>query len=138
MVIFGGVTNSSVNPYGTNVPGSNDLWVWSTTQRTWSQPLTQFPNAANNAPAPQKFFSSIALQSQGKMLSLVSNNTPNVPTGNLLMLDTNFWANAAVAPSPRMGAAVGTSASTIFVHGGASVGTSGQPSTSALDDLVKL
>ncbi|KAI9235782.1 MAG: hypothetical protein BYD32DRAFT_43849 [Podila humilis] len=91
MVIFGGTTDSSLNPYGATVPGSNDLWVWSTTLRTWSQPLAQFAGTSNNAPAPQKFLSSVALQSQGKMMSLVSNNTPGVTPGNLLMLDTNFW-----------------------------------------------
>ncbi|KAF9304293.1 hypothetical protein BGZ74_001876 [Mortierella antarctica] len=84
MVIFGGTTNPGLNPYGANVPGSNDLWVWSTTLRTWSQPAAQFAGTPNNAPAPQKFLNSVALQSQGRMMSLVSNNTPGVTPGNLL------------------------------------------------------
>lgn len=91
MVIFGGTTNPGLNPYGANVPGSNDLWVWSTTLRTWSQPAAQFAGTPNNAPAPQKFLNSVALQSQGRMMSLVSNNTPGVTPGNLLVLNTNIW-----------------------------------------------
>ncbi|KAG0339358.1 F-box only protein 42 [Podila humilis] len=145
MVVFGGTTDPSVNPYGATVPGSNDLWVWSTTLRTWSQPTTQFAQSSNNAPAPQKFLNSVALQSQGKMMSLVANNTPGASAGNLLMLDTNFWSwsipnspNPAVAPPYRVGAAVGTSDSLIFVHGGASIGSNGQPSSGVLNDLTKL
>ncbi|KAF9212725.1 F-box only protein 42 [Podila verticillata] len=118
MVIFGGTTDSSLNPYGATVPGSNDLWVWSTTLRTWSQPLAQFAGTSNNAPAPQKFLSSVALQSQGKMMSLVT--------------------NAAVAPPSRLGAAVGTSDSIMFVHGGVAVASNGQPSSGVLNDLTKM
>ncbi|KAG0017428.1 F-box only protein 42 [Podila clonocystis] len=145
MVIFGGTTDSTLNPYGANVPGSNDLWVWSTTLRTWSQPAAQFPGTPNNSPAPQKFLNSVTLQSQGRMMSLVSNNTPGVTPGNLLVLNTNIWGwsipnspNPAVAPPSRLGAAVGISDNLMFVHGGASVSTNGQPSSGVLNDLTKL
>ncbi|KAF9202874.1 hypothetical protein BGZ49_006989, partial [Haplosporangium sp. Z 27] len=73
MVIFGGTTDPTVSPYGSTVLGSNDLWVWSTTLRQWSQPSIQFPGSSTAAPAPQKFLNSITLQSQGKMMSYVGN-----------------------------------------------------------------
>ncbi|KAF9115397.1 hypothetical protein BGX27_007897 [Mortierella sp. AM989] len=124
MIIFGGTTDPEKNPYSTSVPGSNDLWVWSTTLRQWSQPSIQFSGSSSSAPAPQKFLSSISLQSQGKMMSYVGNASS--PT------------NAVVAPALRLGAAVGMSDSLVFVHGGAAVGTNGIATTGVLNDLTKL
>ncbi|KAI1297615.1 F-box only protein 42 [Mortierella claussenii] len=137
MIVFGGTTDASKNPYGATVPGSNDLWVWSTTLRQWSQPMT------TASPSPQKFLSSISLQSQGRMMSLVSNATS--PANALLMFDTYFdvWTipsspNPAVAPPLRLGAAVGTSDSLVFVHGGAAAGPNGMATSGVLNDLTKL
>ncbi|KAF9157350.1 F-box only protein 42, partial [Mortierella sp. AD011] len=143
MVIFGGVTDPNQSPYGSTVEGSNDLWVWSTTLRQWSQPTIQFPGSSTSAPAPQKFLSSITLQSQGKVMSYVGNVSS--PTNSLLMLDTIFWVwsipnspNSAVAPALRLGAAVGTSDSLVFIHGGAAVGSNGYATSTVLNDLTKL
>jgi len=97
MVVFGGTTDVTEDPYGTSVPGSNDLWVWSTTLRQWSQPTTTFPGTASSAPLPQKFLSSISSLSQGKILSLISNTSG--PATELLMLDTYFWVWST--PNPR-------------------------------------
>ncbi|KAF9112840.1 F-box only protein 42 [Mortierella sp. AM989] len=154
MVIFGGTTDPNTNPYGPTVAGSNDLWVWSTTLRQWSQPPTQFTQnntpddgtAPVSGPKPQKFLSSITLQSQGKMLAFVSNSSTGSTRGDLLVLDTNFWIwsipsspNSASAPQSRLGAAVGVSHNTVFIHGGAEVTNSdGRPSSSALNDLTRL
>jgi hypothetical protein len=97
MVIFGGMTDPTSNPYGAFVPGSNDLWVWSTTLRQWSQPQTQFqsPSASaisTNAPSPQKFLASFPTTSQGKMMAFVSNSTTQSSASEeLLVLDTTFW-----------------------------------------------
>ncbi|KAF9183769.1 F-box only protein 42 [Haplosporangium sp. Z 767] len=139
MIIFGGTTEANRNPYETSVPGSNDLWVWSTTLRQWSQP----PESNSSAPLPQKFLTTIPLQSQGKMMSIVGNASS--PSTSLLMLDTYFWVwsipnspNSAVAPPLRLGAAVGVSDSTVFVHGGAAVGTNGFASSGVLNDLTKM
>ncbi|KAF9357419.1 F-box only protein 42 [Mortierella sp. AD094] len=143
MLIFGGITDPTKSPYGYSVQGSNDLWVWSTTLRQWSQPSIQFPGSSTSAPAPQKCLSSITLQSQGKMMSYIGNVSS--PTNSLLMLDTYFWVwsipnspNAVVAPPLRLGAAVGTSDSLVFVHGGAAVGANGYATTGVLNDLTKL
>ncbi|KAG0284405.1 hypothetical protein BGZ98_005926, partial [Dissophora globulifera] len=76
MVIFGGTADPNTNPFGLDVPGSNDLWVWSTTLRQWSKPTIQFlPTTSNgttlttsvSTPSPQKFLTSVPLQSQGRM-----------------------------------------------------------------------
>ncbi|KAI8602423.1 hypothetical protein EDD21DRAFT_75199 [Dissophora ornata] len=98
MVIFGGTANPNIDPFGSTVAGSNDLWVWSTTLRQWSQPTTQFTpgnstgtNVTTTGPNPQKFLSSIPLQSQGRMMSIVSNSTTGSIQGDLLILDTIFW-----------------------------------------------
>ncbi|GJJ75628.1 hypothetical protein EMPS_07986 [Entomortierella parvispora] len=143
MVVFGGTTDANEDPYGATVLGSNDLWVWSTTLRQWSQPPTTFPGTASTAPLPQKFLRSISLPSQGKILSLISNTSS--PATELLMLDTYFWVWStpnppvpAVAPPLRLGAAVGVSDGLIFVHGGASVGSNGFASSGVLNDLTKL
>ncbi|KAG0372686.1 F-box only protein 42, partial [Mortierella sp. AD032] len=142
MVIFGGTTDPSKNPYGPTMLGSNDLWVWSTTLRQWSQPTIQ---PGGLLPNPQKFFTSIPLLSQGKMLSLVGNASATYT--NLLMLDTYNWIwtiptspNPAVAPPLRLGAAIGTSDTLIFQHGGLVVSGNGLASanTGVLNDLVKL
>ncbi|KAF8980945.1 F-box only protein 42 [Entomortierella lignicola] len=154
MVIFGGITDPNVNPYSSNMLGSSDLWIWSTTLRTWSQPTSQFitGNTTNTSttvpasPSPQKFLSSIPLQSQGKMLAYASNSSTGSTQGDLLVLDTNFWIwsipaspNSAVAPQSRLGAAVGVSNNIIFIHGGAEVPNSdGLASATALNDLTKL
>ncbi|KAI8601922.1 hypothetical protein EDD21DRAFT_93307 [Dissophora ornata] len=142
MIIFGGVTDPSQNPYGATVLGSNDLWVWSTTLRQWSQPTIQ-SGSSSSSPAPQKFLSSIPLQSQGKMMSLVGNASS--AANELLMLDSYFWVwsipnspNPAVSPPLRLGAAVGVSDSLVFIHGGAAVGTNGYATTGVLNDLTKL
>ncbi|KAG0043605.1 Cyclin-dependent kinase 13 [Gryganskiella cystojenkinii] len=138
MVVFGGTTDATTSPYGNTVKGSNDLWIWSTTLRQWSQ-----PTPSGLSPAPQKCLSSISLQSQGKMLSLISNTSG--PSTELLMLDTYFWVWStpnpplpAVAPPLRMGAAVGVADTLVFVHGGAAVGSNGFVSTGVLNDLTKL
>jgi len=86
MVIFGGTTDPTRSPYGSTVLGSNDVWVYDTTVRQWSQPNLQPGSLMPNA---QKFFTSIPLLSQGKMLSLVGN--ASAPSNNLLMLDTYNW-----------------------------------------------
>ncbi|KAF9349144.1 F-box only protein 42 [Mortierella sp. AD094] len=154
MVIFGGTIDPNANPFGPTVAGSNDLWVWSTTLRQWSQPTTQFaPSNSTNAgtmlstgPNAQKFLTSIPLQSQGRMMAFVSNSTTGSTQGDLLVLDTNFWIwsipsspNSAVAPQSRLGAAVGVSGNTVFIHGGAEVVNSdGRASSTALNDLTKL
>ncbi|KAF9307522.1 hypothetical protein BGZ91_008402, partial [Linnemannia elongata] len=100
MVIFGGTTDPTTNPYGALVPGSNDLWVWSTTLRQWSRPQTQFQSpttnaTSTNAPSPQKFLASFPTTSQGKMMAFVSNSTSPSPASStseeLLVLDTTFW-----------------------------------------------
>ncbi|KAF9081882.1 F-box only protein 42 [Mortierella sp. AD031] len=142
MIIFGGTTDPSKNPYGETIMGSNDLWVWSTTLRQWSQPTI----GSEGLLRPQKFFTSIPLLSQGKMLSVVGNASANY--NNLLMLDTYNWIwsvptspNAAVAPPLRLGAAVGTSDALIFVHGGLVVSGNGLASSGnsgVLNDLTKL
>ncbi|KAF9901095.1 hypothetical protein EC991_006539 [Linnemannia zychae] len=142
MVIFGGTTDPSKNPYGATMVGSNDLWVWSTTLRQWSQPTIQ----SGGLPSPQKFFTSIPLLSQGKMLSLVGNATATY--ANCLLLDTYNWIwsiptspNPAVAPPLRLGAAIGTSDTLVFQHGGLAVSGNGFASasnTGVLNDLVKL
>ncbi|KAK5809573.1 hypothetical protein F5H01DRAFT_45825 [Linnemannia elongata] len=85
MVIFGGTTDPAKNPYGPTILGSNDLWIWSTTLRQWSQPTIQ----SGGLPNPQKFFTSVPLLSQGKMLSLVGN--ASAAYNNLLMLDIYNW-----------------------------------------------
>ncbi|KAF9929833.1 F-box only protein 42 [Mortierella alpina] len=137
MVIFGGTTDGSKSPYGATMLGSNDLWVWSTTLRQWTQP------SATSSPAPQKFLTTVPLQSQGKMLSVVGNASS--PSASLVMLDTYFWGwslpnspNPAVAPALRLGAAVGTSDSVLFMHGGAAAGANGFALSGALNDLTKL
>ncbi|KAF9286442.1 hypothetical protein BGZ68_002914 [Mortierella alpina] len=137
MVIFGGTTDASKSPYGATMLGSNDLWVWSTTLRQWTQP------SATASPAPQKFLTAVPLQSQGKMLSVVGNASS--PSASLVMLDTYFWGwslpnspNPAVAPALRLGAAVGTSESVLFMHGGAAAGANGFALSGALNDLTKL
>ncbi|KAI7821910.1 hypothetical protein BC939DRAFT_199560 [Gamsiella multidivaricata] len=141
MVIFGGTTDAGRSPYGATIPGSNDVWVWSTTLRQWSQPSIQFPGSSS--PAPQKFLTSIPLQSQGRMMSLVANASS--PANALLALDTYFWVwsipnspNPAVAPQLRLGAAVGASDTHVFVHGGAAAGQNGFATTTVLNDLTKL
>ncbi|KAF9434174.1 F-box only protein 42, partial [Entomortierella beljakovae] len=155
MVIFGGTKDPTVDPFGLSTDGSNDLWVWSTTLRQWTQPTAQFAQGSSTtnsvtttatSPNPQKFLSSVSLQSQGRMLSFVSNSTTGSTQGNLLVLDTNFWIwtipsspNFAVAPQSRLGAAVGISDNTVFIHGGAKVtNMDGYASTTALNDLTKL
>ncbi|KAG9063529.1 F-box only protein 42 [Linnemannia hyalina] len=120
MVIFGGTTDPTKNPYGSTILGSNDLWIWSTTLRQWSQPTIQ----SGGLPNPQKFFTSVPLLSQGKMLSLVGN--ASAAYNNLLMLDIYNWIwsiptspNPAVAPPLRLGAAIGSSAlNTMIIFGG--------------------
>ncbi|KAF9334988.1 hypothetical protein BGZ91_010657 [Linnemannia elongata] len=142
MVIFGGTTDPAKNPYGPTILGSNDLWIWSTTLRQWSQPTIQ----SGGLPNPQKFFTSVPLLSQGKMLSLVGN--ASAASNNLLMLDIYNWIwsiptspNPAVAPPLRLGAAIGTSDSLVFQHGGIVVSANGLASSSSsgvLNDLIKL
>ncbi|KAF9146197.1 hypothetical protein BG015_011664 [Linnemannia schmuckeri] len=142
MVIFGGTTDPTQNPYGPTILGSNDLWIWSTTLRQWSQPTIQ----SGGLPNPQKFFTSVPLLSQGKMLSLVGN--ASAAYNNLLMLDIYNWIwsiptspNPAVAPPLRLGAAIGTSDSLIFQHGGIVASANGLASSSSsgvLNDLIKL
>ncbi|KAG0060875.1 hypothetical protein BGZ89_011903 [Linnemannia elongata] len=142
MVIFGGTTDPAKNPYGPTILGSNDLWIWSTTLRQWSQPTIQ----SGGLPNPQKFFTSVPLLSQGKMLSLVGN--ASAAYNNLLMLDIYNWIwsiptspNPAVAPPLRIGAAIGTSDSLVFQHGGIVVSANGLASSSSsgvLNDLIKL
>ncbi|KAF9174486.1 hypothetical protein BGX21_007365 [Mortierella sp. AD011] len=154
MVIFGGTIDPNADPFGSTAVASNDLWVWSTTLRQWSQPTAQFTSSnstdsgtvLSTGPNAQKFLTSIPLQSQGKMMAFVSNSTTGTPQGNLLVLDTNFWIwsipsspNSAVTPQSRLGAAVGLSDSTVFIHGGAEVlNSDGRASTTALNDLTKL
>ncbi|KAG0211208.1 F-box only protein 42 [Mortierella sp. NVP41] len=150
MVIFGGTTDPSINPYDPLVPGSSDLFVWSTTLRQWSQPLAQFQSTTNattvNAPAPQKFLTSFPTQSQGKMMAFVSNSsTPSTDSGGLLALDTVFWTwsiptspNPASAPPSRLGAAVGISNNNVFIHGGAAATNGYASSSGVLNDLIRL
>ncbi|KAI1296183.1 F-box only protein 42, partial [Mortierella claussenii] len=145
MVVFGGTLDPTVNPFGASVPGSNDLWVWSTTLRQWSQPTPQFPGGNASAPNSQKFLSSVSLQSPGKMMALVGNSSTGTTQGDLLILDTIFWSwsiptspNPSSAPASRLGAAVGVSDHTVFIHGGAAVNANGYAVSGVLNDLVKL
>ncbi|KAG0370570.1 F-box only protein 42 [Gamsiella multidivaricata] len=80
------------------------------------------------------------------MLSFVSNSSTASTQGNLLVLDTNFWTwsipnspNSASAPASRLGAAVGVSNQTVFIHGGAAVNDyNGYATSNVLNDLSKL
>ncbi|KAF9916941.1 hypothetical protein BX616_002381 [Lobosporangium transversale] len=143
MIIFGGTVDPNVNPFDSTVSGSNDLWVWSTTLRQWSQPK---PEGSINPPNPQKFLTSVPLQSQGKMMALISNSTTGSTQTDLIILDTNFWTwsipnspNGASAPASRLGAAIGISDNTVYVHGGTSSNSNGYAASSgALNDLNKL
>ncbi|KAG0378814.1 F-box only protein 42 [Mortierella sp. AD032] len=151
MIIFGGTADPTTNPFGPLVPGSNDLWVWSTTLRQWSQPTTQFQspvtnttNAAVNAPSPQKFLTTFPTQSQGRMMAFVSNSSTGASNEEVLILDTHFWTwsiptspNPAVAPVPRLGAAVGTSNNYVYIHGGESA-SSGYASSGFRDDHIRM
>ncbi|KAF9925042.1 F-box only protein 42 [Linnemannia zychae] len=148
MVVFGGTSDPTTDPYGALVPGSNDLWVWSTTLRQWSRPSTQFQSPATNtmtdgSPPPQKFLTSFSTQSQNKMMAFVSNTTSSSPS-DLLIIDTVFWTwsvptspNPLVAPPSRLGAAVGISNNIVFVHGGAAA-SNGYVSSGVLNDLTRL
>ncbi|KAG0240886.1 F-box only protein 42 [Mortierella sp. GBA43] len=142
MIVFGGTSSPTQNPYGSTVPGSSDVWAWSTTLRQWSRPSI----STALSPFPQKFLSAVTLPSQGKMMAFVSNSTTGSTQGNLLILDTLFWTwsipdspNSGVAPASRLGAAVGMADNTIYIHGGASVSSfNGYSSSSVLNDLTKL
>ncbi|KAF9546861.1 hypothetical protein EC957_009313 [Mortierella hygrophila] len=153
MVIFGGTTDPTTDPYGALVPGSNDLWVWSTTLRQWSRPQTQFQSPTTNAtstsaPSPQKFLASFPATSQGRMMAFVSNSTTPSPASStsedLLVLDTTFWTwsvptspNPAFTPSTRLGAAVGISNNNVYIHGGAPA-SNGYASSGVYSDFTKM
>ncbi|KAF9122825.1 hypothetical protein BGW39_009468, partial [Mortierella sp. 14UC] len=128
------------------VPGSNDVWVWSTTLRQWSRPGTQFqsPTTSANAPSPQKFLTAFPTQSQGRMMAYVSNSTTGIASDQLLILDTHFWTwsiptspNAESAPAQRLGAAVGTSDNYVYIHGGA-FSSNGYTSSGVNDNFYQL
>ncbi|KAF9986228.1 F-box only protein 42 [Mortierella antarctica] len=146
MIIFGGTTDPSADPFGPSVPGSNSLFVWSTTLRQWSQPA--YSDLTNNGgpPRPQKFLTSVPLASEFKMLSIVSNSSTGTTQGNLLGLDVHSWTwsvptspNPDVAPPSRLGAAVGMTENSILMHGGTAASFTGYAaSTSVLNDLTKL
>ncbi|KAF9964259.1 Negative regulator of mitotic exit [Mortierella alpina] len=148
MIIFGGITDPSSDPFDPSVPGSNSLFVWSTTLRQWSQPAYSDLTNVNGggAPHPQKFLTSVPLASEFKMLSVVSNSSTGTTQGNLLGLDVNSWTwsvptapNPDVAPPSRLGAAVGMTDNSILIHGGTAASLSGYAtSTSVLNDLTKL
>ncbi|KAF8943938.1 F-box only protein 42 [Haplosporangium gracile] len=153
MIIFGGITDPTTNPYGALVPGSNNLWVWSTTLRQWSRPQTQFQSPTTNAtsinaPSPQKFLASFPTTSQGKMMAFVSNSTTQSSASStseeLLVLDTTFWTwsiptspNPAFTPSTRLGAAVGISNNHVYIHGGAPA-SNGYASSGVFSDFTKM
>ncbi|KAG9321927.1 hypothetical protein KVV02_004502 [Mortierella alpina] len=146
MIIFGGTTDPSADPFGPSVPGSNSLFIWSTTLRQWSQPA--YSDLTNNGgpPRPQKFLTSVPLASEFKMLSIVSNSSTGTTQGNLLGLDVHSWTwsvptspNPDVAPPSRLGAAVGMTENSILIHGGTAASFTGYAaSTSVLNDLTKL
>ncbi|KAF9291952.1 Negative regulator of mitotic exit [Mortierella alpina] len=144
MIIFGGTTDPSSNPFDPLVPGSNSLFVWSTTLRQWSQPVSNMNGGG--APRPQKFLTSVSLASEFKMLSIVSNSSTGNTQGNLLGLDVNSWTwsvptapNTGMTPPSRLGAAVGMTENSIFVHGGTAASLDGYAtSANVLNDLTKL
>ncbi|KAF9572933.1 F-box only protein 42 [Mortierella alpina] len=148
MVIFGGIIDPLSDPFDPSVPGSNSLFVWSTTLRQWSQPAYSDLTNVNGGgpPRPQKFLTSVPLASEFKMLSIVSNSSTGTTHGNLLALDVNSWTwsvptapNPDVAPPSRLGAAVGMTENSILVHGGTPASFSGYAaSANALNDLTKL
>jgi hypothetical protein len=89
MIIYGGTTDPTQSPYGPTVPGSSDIWVWSTTEHQWSKPAIQFQGSTSLAPPPQKFLTAVTLDSKGKMMSIVANTSSS--SNCLLTLDSVFW-----------------------------------------------
>ncbi|CAG8655558.1 11519_t:CDS:2, partial [Paraglomus brasilianum] len=89
MVIFGGVTSSSIDIF-TNPAASNDVVVWNLADGQWYRPSITAV-AGSTIPVPQKFVPCVGF-STGQMFVLMANTTDQTNVAeNIAVLDVTRW-----------------------------------------------
>ncbi|CAG8498130.1 9737_t:CDS:2 [Paraglomus occultum] len=140
MVLFGGVTTSSVDIF-TNPVASNDVVVWSVSDQHWYKPnITAV--AGSTIPLPQKFVPSNCL-SNGKMYVLIANSTDQNIQKEIAVLDTNYWnwQESTTSPGPqdfRIGATLTAANNILYRYAGQQASPTGNQLTGINNLLYSL
>ncbi|CAG8595341.1 3865_t:CDS:2 [Paraglomus brasilianum] len=128
MVLFGGVTSSSVDFFTTSA-ATNDVVVWGISDQRWYKPgITAVAGSA--VPLPQKFVPCVSLS--GKMFVLIANSTDQSVAKDIAVLDGTFWNwqdSITTSPPPdfRVGATLTAVNDTLYRYAGQQASPTGNP-----------